>query len=64
MAKRRQANPEVCQECDVKAACAASERTYGSRRVRAAPCTKGVTMGCHRVRSLMRANGLRPVWAA
>ena len=46
----------------LKAAFAASGRTYGSRRLRAALDMSGVTMGRHRVRSLMRANGLHPVW--
>ena len=62
-AKRAQAAPVVCADSvHVKAAFAASGRTYGSRRVRAALCTQGVTMGRYRVRSLMRTNGLRPVW--
>lgn len=41
---------------------AASGRAYGSRRLRAALQKQGVTMGRNRVRSLMRANGLRSVW--
>ena len=50
-AKRRHAPPVVCAESvHVKAAFAASGRTYGSRRVRAALCSQGVTMGRHRVR--------------
>ena len=62
-AKRRQAAPVLCTEsAHVKAAFTASGRTYGSRRTRTALCSQGVTMGRHRVRSLMRANGLRPVW--
>ena len=61
--KRAQVAPAVCADSvQVKAAFAASGRTYGSRRVRAALCKQGITMGRHRVRSLMRTNGLRPVW--
>jgi putative transposase len=62
-AKRRQAAPAVCTDSvHVKAAFTASGHTYGSRRIRTALCSQGVAMGRHRVRSLMRANGLRPVW--
>ena len=61
--KRAHAAPTVCADSiQVKAAFAASGRTYGSRRLRAALCTQGIAMGRHRVRSLMRTNGLRPVW--
>ncbi len=57
-ARRRQAAPVVCTEsAQVKAAVTASARIYGSRRIRTALCCQGVTMGRHRVRSLMRANG-------
>ena len=62
-AKRSQAAPMVCADsAHVKAAFAASGRTYGSRRIRTALCSQGVTMGRYRVRSLMRAHALRPVW--
>jgi putative transposase len=62
-AKRRSTAPVVCAaSVHLKAAFAASGRTYGSRRLRTALHMSGVTMGRHRVRSLMRANGLRPVW--
>ena len=62
-AKRAQAAPVVCADSvHVKVVFASSGRTYGSRRIRTALCFQGVTMGRHRVRSLMRANGLRPVW--
>ena len=61
--KRRQAAPAVCADsAHVKAAFAASGRTYGSRRVRTALHTQGLEIGRYRVRSLMRANTLRPVW--
>ena len=42
--------------------CDASERTYGSRRLCAALQSQGISIGRHRVRSLMRANQLRSVW--
>ena len=60
--RSRQA-PVVCADSvHLKAAFAASGRAYGSRRLCAALQQQGVTMGRHRVRTLMRANGLRPVW--
>jgi putative transposase len=62
-AKRRSTAPVVCAaSVHLKAAFAASGRTYGSRRLRTALHMSGVAMGLHRVRSLMQANGLRPVW--
>ena len=62
-AKRRRTAPVMCAaSVHLKAAFAASGRTYGSRRLRTALHMSGVTMGRHRVRSLMRANGLRSVW--
>ena len=35
---------------------------YGSRRLRTAMAECGLAMGRHRVSTLMRLNGLRPVW--
>ena len=62
-AKRRRAAPVVCAaSVYLKAAFAASGRTYGSRRPLTALRARGLTMGRHRVRSLMRANALRSVW--
>lgn len=46
----------------LKAAFAASGRTYGSRRLHVALREKGVNAGRHRIRRLMKINGLRPVW--
>ena len=61
--KRRRTAPRVCAaSVHLRAAFAASGRTYGSRRLRAALHMSGVTMGRHKVRTLMRANGLRSVW--
>jgi transposase InsO family protein len=59
-AKRRSPAPVVCAaSVYLKAAFAASGRTYGSRRLRAALHMSGVTMGRHKVRRLMRLNGMR-----
>ena len=61
--KRRQTAPRACAaSVHLRAAFAASGRTYGSRRLCAALRTRGVTMGRYRVRSLMRAHELRSVW--
>ena len=46
----------------LQAAFTASGRTYGSRRLHVALRAKGVRVGRHRIRRLMRINGLRPVW--
>jgi transposase InsO family protein len=55
--------PRPCVDSvHLKAAFAASGRAYGSRRLCAALQKQGVTIGRYRVRTLMRANGLRPVW--
>ena len=55
--------PRICtHSVHLKAAFAASGRAYGSRRLRAALQQQGVALGRHRVRTLMCANSLRPVW--
>ncbi len=55
--------PKVCAaSVHLKAAFTASGRTYGSRRLCMALQSQGLTIGRHRVRSLMRANQLRSVW--
>jgi putative transposase len=57
------AAPKVCAaSVHLKAAFTASGRTYGSRRLCTALQSQGLTIGRHRVRSLMRANQLRSVW--
>ena len=57
------ASPKVCAaSVHLKAAFAASGRTYGSRRLCKALQLRGIMIGRHRVRSLMRASQLRPVW--
>jgi transposase InsO family protein len=60
--RRRRAPVACAASVQLKAAFAASGRVHGSRRLYAALKKQGVTMGRHRVRTLMRANGLRPVW--
>ena len=61
--RQRLIRPAVCaQSVHLKAAFAASHRAYGSRRLRTAMAERGLVMGRHRVRALMRLNGLRPVW--
>ena len=61
--KQRLAAPLVCSaSVHLKAAFAASHKAYGSRRLTTAMAERGQTMGRHRVRTLMRLNGLRPVW--
>ena len=61
--KQRQAEPVVCAaSVHLKAAFAASHQAYGSRRLRTAMAERGLAMGRHRVRTLMRLNNLRPVW--
>ncbi len=46
----------------LKAAFEASGRAYGSRRLKAALKGQDIDVGRHRVRTLMRRNGLRAVW--
>ena len=61
--RQRLAEPVVCaQSVHLKAAFTASQKAYGSRRLRAAMAERGQPMGRHRIRALMRLNGLRPVW--
>lgn len=61
---RRRGEPvkDALASAQVKAAFATSGQSYGSRRIRMALAQRGVKMGRFRVRRLMRANGLRPVW--
>ena len=61
--KQRMAAPVVCAaSVHLKAAFAASHKAYGSRRLTTAMAERGQPMGRHRVRTLMRLSGLRPVW--
>ena len=61
--KQRLAEPALCAvSVHLKAAFAASHKAYGIRRLRTAMAERGQPMGRHWVRTLMRLNGLRPVW--
>lgn len=61
-AKRRSDTPDVCKTAvHVRAAFAASQQTYGSRRMVTELSNRGVTAGRFRVRRLMRQEGLKPV---
>ena len=61
--KQRLAEPLLCAaSVHLKAAFAAGQKAYGSRRLRAAMAERGLAMGRHRIRTLMRINGLQPVW--
>ena len=61
--KQRLAKPALCAAgVHLKAAFAASHKAYGSHRLCTAMAERGHPMGRHRVRTLMRLNGLRPVW--
>jgi transposase InsO family protein len=62
-ARHRSAKPRACQAgIHVKAAFAASNQSYGSRRLVAALEIQGIHIGRYKVRSLMRKAGLKPVW--
>ena len=39
-----------------------SGRSYGSRRIQAALQAQGTPLGRYRIRTLMRQQGLKPVW--
>lgn len=55
--------PRICAtSTDLRAAFAASGCSYGSRRLGAVLKAKGLQVGRYRVRTLMRFNGILPVW--
>ena len=61
--QRSRVVPSVCEtSVHLKAAFAASDGAYGSRRLRTAVASRGVRIGIYRVRRLMRQHGLRPAW--
>ena len=61
--KQHLAAPMVCAaSVHLKVAFANSQKAYGSRKLRTATADRGLVMGRHRVRTLMRLNSLRPVW--
>ena len=61
--KQRLEAPAVCAaSIHLIAAFAASHKAHGNSRLRTAMTEHGQPMGGHRVRTLLRLNGLRPVW--
>ena len=60
--RARQPKPVCPVTPDLKAAFTESGRSYGSRRLRVALANRGIVTTRYRVRTLMRINGLRPVW--
>jgi transposase InsO family protein len=64
-ASRRRAmrpNPVCAVTPYLKAAFTESGRSYGSRRLSVALANRGIAVTRYRVRTLVRINGLRPVW--
>ena len=61
--QRAQAAPKVCAaSVQIKAEFVASGRVYGSRRLAAVLRSRGLRIGRHRVRRLMREHRLRALW--
>lgn len=61
--ERKAAAPAVCAaSVQIVEAFAQSGHTYGSRRLRTCLDSRGIQIGLHRVRRLMRIHHLRPVW--
>jgi putative transposase len=60
--KRGPRQADVVATVELKAAFAASGRSYGSRRLVSALQAQGRAIGRYRVRRLMREAALRPVW--
>ncbi|WP_308444597.1 IS3 family transposase [Laribacter hongkongensis] len=61
--QRALAEPRPCPvSVKLRTAFARSGRSYGSRRLLKALRTKGLQIGRHRVRQLMREHRLRTVW--
>jgi putative transposase len=62
-ALRRFEKPLLCKaSVQLKAAFAASHKSYGSRRLVTAMQNRGIQIGRYKVRSLMRKAMLKPVW--
>lgn len=63
-AQARAAQPPAhCQlSAQLRACFYAADKSYGSRRLQKALLVKGMRVGRYRVRSLMRANNLKPTW--
>ena len=61
--KREDAPKKACPaSAHLQAAFAASGRSYGSRRLCAALQAQGLRLGRHRVRTLMKTNGIQAIW--
>ena len=61
--RRRTVAPVVCEaSVQLKAASAASECSFGTRRLRMAVASRGVVIGIFRSRRLMRRHGLRSAY--
>ena len=61
--KREDAPKKVCPaSAHLQAAFAASGHSYGSRRLCAALQAQGLQLGRHRVRTLMKINGIQAIW--
>ena len=60
--QRRPCQSDVAASVHIKAAFAASGKSYGSRRLSCALRAQGFAIGRYRVRRLMREAALRPVW--
>ena len=62
-ARRRSAKPLLCKVgMHLKAAFAASHRSYGSRRLVVALHRQGIQIGRYKARRMMRQAGLKAVW--
>jgi putative transposase len=62
-AKHRLEQPKICKtSIHLRAAFAANQQCYGSRRMVTALRAQGIKIGRHRVRTLMRREKLIPVW--
>ena len=62
-AQRRSKKPTICTAgVQVKAAFAANQRCYGSRRIVDELKAQSIVIGRYKVRRLMREAGLKPVW--
>ena len=62
-AKKQAMTPKICaQSVHLKSAFAESQQTFGSRRLLTEMQKKGFQIGRYKIRKLMRAAGLVPVW--
>lgn len=61
-ARAKRPRPPCAAAAHLERVFAASDRTYGSRRLAKALQADGTAVGRYRARTLMRERGLRPVW--